>query len=355
MAMHYAMPRMPRAGVGIKADWGDALVRALGAQRPVQVPGMLISKGTYGTAYTPIVQDATAAAGTGTLVPFAVRWYAPDLDDPDKGEWQIYLPGGCATVEQGGVVYPYVPVNQKAEPAKSNDPASAAAVFRWYKIETPKDEDAEISTQGGFVAKSWTVYVHFKPWPRMKASVKAQDKDFKTDKWTLAVADMREMARSGKDGEIKRRYAVQMHGTSVAYKWDVSAPWSVRYEMESDEPDANVKVSLVNQSKVLGRLFAQKAKPTDIKDWSSAWVVVKHGSTEFEVDVKDYSDGDEADGGKDGGDNTKSNDDRTVFQIYEIKDDVPVADYRAAIPDMDFYTNKPSPPEGTNNGASAGQ
>lgn len=104
------------------------------------------------------VGNAAAATAAAALRPFAVRWMNTSKTDKKIGEWQIYLPIGCATVND----IPYAYVNDKAKDINGED------IPGWYKLPEPEDEDADITNTGKYKCKEWTVYFRAKPYPLSK-------------------------------------------------------------------------------------------------------------------------------------------------------------------------------------------
>ena len=174
--MLYNTPRMPSNGQKISASWGRSLIDSIRAGLPVAAPGMLLKRGMYGTSMTPMVEAKSGGVtlgGTTPLTPFKLRWFAKPTElNPDAGEWQIYLPLGCATIRSRfGSKYaqsiPYVALNDDATDAAGD------AIYGWFKIADPSDGDATRTEKDGVVTLTWSVYVHFCPWPRMEATTKA--------------------------------------------------------------------------------------------------------------------------------------------------------------------------------------
>lgn len=113
-----------------------------------------------------IIATGGGRGGHGGLRPFKLRWMPQDDEDQSKGEWQIYLPMGCADINEKDVYFPKNDIGTDAD---------GEVTFQWYKIETPSDSDATITTSGTKVFKEWTVYVHFKDFPMMYASTTEED------------------------------------------------------------------------------------------------------------------------------------------------------------------------------------
>jgi hypothetical protein len=336
MALNYILPRKPRAGDPIRAGWADSVVKAASELRPIQVPGMLISRGTYGTAYTPEAEWRQTAAEEQTipeLRPFDCRWMSFDTDDGEKtnnGEWQIYLPAGCVTVQQGTLIEPYIPTNEKARDADGNTLAG------WYKIDDPDDTAlANITDANDYYAETYSVYIEMKPWPRMKASV--DPKAFNPTQWSHAVATISKIKYS--DEEVEDHATGRLADfDSIAESWPIDGPFAVKYTMPQEggrNPDAEPEVSLINQERFAGRMQVSVEKDTDVKEWKSVWIKIAHDSEKFSMSVeKDL-----------GGDEAKTDDDQTVYKIYTLDQNVVTSDLRGSVPAMDFYVS-PAKPEG---------
>ena len=328
MATQYQLPRKPRAGDPMRAGWADSVVRSMGALRPVQVPGMLISRGTYGTRYTPLGSSAVRQFSLSELLPFTVRWYDYGNDDggnPRGGEWQIYLPLGCLTVAQDGETYFYIPTNDRAKDAEGHN------ISDWYKIPDPEDTAyANVVQEEDRVATSWTVYLNMKPWPRVHVSTDLTD--FNPVQWRVAVAEMRIVQYNGSDRKDDK-YAVRLISErQIAEAWDASSPFAIRYDISEGDfknKNATPKAMLVRQTRFIGRLQETVYPETDISSWKNVWVRILHDGETFEMSVEQDLEGDEA----------RSDDDKTVYRIYDLDEMVVKEDLRSSVPEMDFYTS----------------
>ena len=310
----------PRAiGEGIRADWARSVERAIMEQRPRPNLGQTMSRNSYGV----MMGEAGAAAKTveyASSFPFKVRWQYTNKKRT-AGEWQIFLPLGCVSVVQGNVTNACIPVNAIGKDDNGQE------LYKWYRIEEPKDADGTVGTFNGYLAKQWTVYVIIKPWPRMKACTSPEDSSFKAGMWSVPVATIN-VIETDKDVLHGVNQIVSEGG--IVREWKTDGAFAIEYEMESaKEPGSNVVARIINQRKALGRLYRKNADPVVVTGWDNVWVKITHEDTEFDMSVeKDLS-------GKD----AVSDDDKTVFQIYRMKDNIPVEDSRGSIPDFDFYTN----------------
>ena len=329
MATNYQLPRKPRAGDPLRVGWADSVVRSMGALRPVQVPGMLISRGTYGTRYTPISSSSTARqVSLSELLPFTVRWYDYGNDDggnPRGGEWQIYIPLGCLTVAQAGETYFYIPTNDRAKDKEGHN------ISDWYKIPDPEDTAyANVVQEEDRVATSWTVYLNMKPWPRVHVST--DPTDFNPVQWRVAVAEMRIVQYNDPDRKDDKYAERLVSERQIAEAWDASSPFAIRYDISEGDfknKNAKPKAMLVSQTRFIGRLQETVYPETDISSWKNVWVRILHDGETFEMSVEHDLEGDEA----------RSDDDKTVYRIYDLDEMVVTNDLRSSVPEMDFYTS----------------
>ena len=322
--MLYRTPREPRAGGLITAEYGRNLIRAIRSAMPGPSPGMLIRHGFDGSSVMATEQwRSVVATSSATIEPFTVRWFSwDDGSQPDKGQWQIYLPLGCATLTQGYDIRMFLPVNENAKDADGND------ISDWYAIEQPDDAYSYTIVEGDRVVQCWAVYLEMKPWPRLKVSTNPSD--FAPMAWVKAVAELRVVDYG--EGETKTRSAVRTaDGIRVEKTWDISLPFSVMYVMpEGSETDRNAKpnVMLTMQDRFIGRLQETVYPDTNITGWNNVWVKIVHDGETFELSVEDDLTGAEA----------RSDDNQTVYKIYDLSEDIVTADLRASVPVMDFYT-----------------
>ena len=326
MATGYAFPRKPTPGGPLRTKWGDSVSRSVRQSAPIQVPGMLISRGVYGTRYMPETTFYRATTVTsGTLRPFDMRWYSYDGDnDPDKGEWQIYIPLGCLTLTQGYVTSLYELKNKMAKDADGNE------IPAWYHIDEPKNsKSATVVETEDRTATSIPVFLNLKPWPY--ALVSGDDDaidEFKECMKKVAVGSMNTIRYKGEEKDLPPvRYAARtITGENIAETRDISSIFSIRYELDKD-PNSP-KLWLVNQDLALGRL-QKHLEDTDVTEWPDVWIKIIHDSENFSVEVDRELEGNDA----------VSDDNQTVFRIYTLKNNVIVADERDSMPYLDFYVN----------------
>lgn len=333
MGTRYTVPRKPRAGDTMRAGWADSMVKSVRSLVPLQVPGMLISRTTYGTRYTPMASEATAAMPSYSILPFDIRWYDYGADDEGKskgGEWQIYLPLGCATLTQDGVTWRYRTGSQN----RSAKDADGNIIPAWYHVDVPQSsKNATVQELNDRVEKSYPIFLNMKPWPHMLISGDdSAIEEYGRVEWTVAVGNINIVEYS--DGETPTtRYSTRtITQTNIANEWDVSKPFSVKYEVTPQgEHSFSLKAWLVNQSVFLGRLEKIDAEDIDITGRDNVWVKITHDTDEFEMSVEFDLEGSAA----------RSDDDKTVYRIYTLEDNVVVTDDRDEIPDMGFYTSAP--------------
>lgn len=224
----YPMPRTPRVGNRMTADWGGSLMRSMGSMRPVGVPGMMISRGYYGTRFTPISGGGTAVRAAAALLPWTVaRFEATTI--PGNGEnappvqvaegWCIYLPEGSATLYGAAV---HLPAYEAAE--------------GWYRIAGAESfgqgDDFQVvghvkrrvvagaATPSGDDAAP-VLYASAHPWPTATAA-DATDVDLACagDSWTATAA------------------RVAWSGSGADATSEVSQLWSGALVMEDATPGA---------------------------------------------------------------------------------------------------------------------
>ena len=332
--MTYNTPRTPSVGQKISASWGRSLIDSIRAGLPVAAPGMLLKRGMYGTSMTPMVEaksGGVAIGGASPLLPFKVRWFAKPTElNPDAGEWQVYVPFGSLTVVYGdGTIsrraYSAMATNADAKDAEGN------AIYRWFKIPDPEDVNAEVKIVGEKAVKQWTVYVLTKPWARLLVST---DPDGNGNvAWrdaiaTISIAEWTEQTEDGRSVYQMDHNVIPLNVGHMEKRWDVVKPFAIDYKL-SDETsaDSEYAVEVINQTKMLGRLQAKNIEPVNVKGATEVWVQIDHSGEDFDLTVKTSVQ------------NEESDDDVTVYKIYDLEDGVVTEDYRDTIPELPFYTN----------------
>lgn len=335
--MLYNTPRMPAMGQRISASWGRSLIDAVRAGLPVAAPGMLLKRGMYGTSVIPM-QEArsgglTFSTAATALRPFTVRWYSHDTDgtQPDKGEWQIYLPVGCLVVEYGNGqtaqrIYCALPANSQAKDKDNND------IDRWYAIPTPTDANAIVKVSGDRAVKQWTVYALIKPWARFGVSTNPEG--YNKVQWKVAVANITiaEWSEEDKDGGTvlrAERSVEALWSGAMVKEWDISKAFAIEYLLNDEKsPSSSHTAQVINQTKMLGRLQVNNVQPVNVTNATEVWIKINHSGTDFTLEVATSSG------------NEKSDDDKTIYKIYDLgTGGVVKGDYRDTIPTLPFYTN----------------
>lgn len=347
MAVRYPIPIEPKAGSGLKANWGDQLIRSIGALRPVQAPGVFITKSTYGTSMRFTNAAKTYPVRTSVLKPFTVRWYGEETG----GQWQIYMPLGSATITQhtldGAQSSVYIPKNDRAEDKDGNE------IPGWYKIDDPEDgvEDVEYEDED-YEYRYWTVWALMKPWARLVFT--AMPEKYKEDNkeaflWeepvgTITIRTPKE--KKGEEGDGKPQ-KIGSDGTDekIRKSWDASVAFSVQYTFDPEDAvksDAIPSAEVVNNTVGVGRaqLFAEDFELP--QGWGTdgerhdVWMRINHSSTSFSLELdKDLDTG----SGDSGEDETRSDDNKTMRRILVLENLVVTTDDRAGIPVQAFYTS----------------
>ena len=328
------LPKPPVPGGPMNVQWGRTVAAGMRRNRVIAGSGLRMKQTPEG-----VVLDVTSAVRRVVqeqkqVLPFDMRWYSyADENDPDKGEWQIYLPLGCATLTQDGVTWRYRTGSQN----KSARDADGNVIPAWYHLDVPQSSsNAVVTEENDRIAKSYTIFLNMKPWPHMLVSGDDNAiEEYGRVEWQVAVGSINIVEYS--DGETPTtRYATRtITQTNIANEWDVSKPFSVKYETtQTGEHSFDLKVWLVNQSVFLGRLEKIDAEDIDITGRDNVWVKIAHDTDEFEMSVEFDLEGTAA----------RSDDDKTVYRIYTLEDNVVVTDDRDEVPDMGFYTSAPETP-----------
>lgn len=321
-------PFAPKAGQGLAADWGRDLVDFVRRSRVRPARGQRVQVTSFGT----VVEENAASVRSVRFSeeretkPWALRWLPYDEDDPAKGEWQVYVPVGAATLNGGDL---YMAFNDEAKDADGE------VIGDWYKVDSVDDGHAKITTETyegvARVTKEWTVYALFKPWPRVKVS--ANSDGFATTMRKELVGAICETTYTFNDGgeettEIEHFVSSQTLDAPVKLERDESGAFAVEYhtaEGKEIEKDAAWKPFVVNQRVMLGRVQATLEEDTDATGWERVVVRIDHPAEDFELSVV--------------GTYEASDDDKTCVVIYEMKDDVVTKDNRAQLAQMPFYNN----------------
>lgn len=261
--------------------------------------------------------------------PFSVRWMSHDKDgdSPRNGEWQIYLPFGSLVVHYGSASFDSRRYAARTENSRGKD-ADNKTTYQWYRIPDPDDSYATIQTIGGMVHKAWTVYVLTKPWAQFSVSTNATAYD--PVAWVDAVATIGVAEYTDSDGLHVSHSVVQQFSGGMTKTWDNQSAFAVDYE-RSGETGSGYSVNVINQVKMLGRLQERNVDPVDVSTATQVWIKIDHKGEKFELTVLTSAPSDK-----------DSNDDQTVYKIYDMKDGVVTMDYRGFIPELPFYTKAAS-------------
>lgn len=302
-------------------EFGNSSLRAVGFYNPLPWPG------------NPPSDFFGGGVGTGDygLKPFAVRWMSYDAggEGSGSGEWQVYLPYGALVVHYGNGSANsrrYAALATGMEPGRD---AGGKQVFQWYKIPAPADRHADIQVSDK-VYKVWTVYALIKPWARFLVSTDPKAND--PVAWAEAIAIIREAQYTDSAGGRRVDHTViQRMSGELTRTWDNRSAFAVDYILDDEtNEDSTYKAQVINQTKMLGRLQESNVDPVDVKSSTEVWLKIAHGGTKFELSVLKTAPSD-----------AKSNDDQTLYKIYDMKDGVVVRDYREDVPELPFYTNGP--------------
>lgn len=255
-------------------------------------------------------------------MPFAVRWYVKS-DDKDKsstddGEWQVYLPRGCATVN-GEIC---TPTNANAVDADGNK------IDDWYVIAPPKDSDADIATMNNRKCIHYSVYAHIKAWPEMKISFSEKDGDFGRSHRTEVIAAAGYYEKKDDDENVRKYRTVrQLVTSSISVRYQMDSAFAIEYRKSGDK-EKSYKPYVVNQSVMIGREQFTGAEETSVDGATKVVLHIAHKTEKFDVEVVTPN-----------GDVPAADNDNTYVKIYDMEDNVVTFDNRAALDNLNFYNN----------------
>lgn len=219
--------------------------------------------------------------GQESLKPFKLRWMPQDDDDQSKGEWQIYLPMGCATLNEKDVYFPKNDIGKDADDE---------VTFQWYKIEEPQDSDATITSVGTKVFKEWTVYVHFKDFPMMYASTKEQDSDFQNCPDRIAVGTLmqREWTPEGEEKQYQHK-TQQSRFNAYNREFPNDGSFQIIFKCDGDRKEEDsYKILLTNQFINFGlRAQAWIEDETDITNMDDVVLDIDHSTEDISISITD--------------------------------------------------------------------
>lgn len=216
------------------------------------------------------------------LKPFQTRWQCTSKTDKNQGEWQIYLPSGCATLDGN---YVYFPKNENGKDKEGY------LTFQWYKMEEPNDNDATVTTINGYSYKEWTVYVHFKDFPIMYASTIQDDTSFDGSSQDLVVGTI--LQKEWNDDKGKRQYKRKsinfMTGGYQRTIQNNSGTFQIIFDIQGDKKsEDSYKMKLTNQVIQYGvRGQAYIKEDTDISQKEEVILKIDHSKEDVKIEYVD--------------------------------------------------------------------
>lgn len=317
------MTQYVNPGDPITASAFNALANSIPNIRQLS-PNMGFIAGPDGTLVMHQWNNLMAApqGGNGNLRPFRVRWMSHSKDIETRGEWQIYLPTGCVTINDE----PVIPTNERATDIDGNE------IKDWYKIDNPSNSDADVGTYGKYEVLEWPVYVHVKSFPLMYASTKKDDNAFPGTLNDLYVANMIRKEWDETEGEAKKRHH-QFLSTQVLFEeqhFDFEQTGSFRLEWKCEGEDKrkldSYKLYMVNQYVEFGRVQVWGEEKTDILEFSDVFVKIDHSKKEATIEVV--------------GESEENTLDVTYIKILKMDEGAIKEDYRDSIrKELQLYNN----------------
>ena len=260
---------------------------------------------------------APASASKSGLKPFALRWMNTSATDPDVGEWQIYLPRGCAVLNTDT----YCPKNDIGTDVNGD------ITFSWYKIPDPVDSDAEVTTKGNYVFKEWTVWVKFKDYPLMYAETKQNNTDFRTNA-SISVGSLSVKEWTDENGKLNSvKTTVQTYGSIYKRNIEETGSFRIVYECTGDrKQESSYKVKLTNQFITVGREQIWIQDDTDITEFTDVVLKIDHSNEKMSIEIVNKM-----------ADNTLDN---TFLRILRMNDKTVLEDTRDTVRQpFNFYQN----------------
>lgn len=215
------------------------------------------------------------------LYPFKVKWCSHSKTVQTSGEWQIYLPSGCVTINS----QPVIPTNARATDIDGNK------IKDWYKIEEPQNSDADIGTFGKYEVREWQVYVHIKSLPLMYVSTKKDDSNFDGTINDLYVDNIMIKQWDDKSGEtsqiITQHESQQLVKEAQHLKFDETGTFRLEWKLEGQDKYSfeSYKLYLVNQCVNFGRVQVWGVEKTDITSFSDVFVKIDHSKKQANISV----------------------------------------------------------------------
>lgn len=220
------------------------------------------------------------------LYPFKVVWCSHSKTVQTSGEWQIYLPSGCVTINS----QPVVPTNARATDIDGNQ------IKDWYKIEEPQNSDADIGTFGKYEVKEWQVYVHIKSLPLMYVSTKKEDSSFTGTINDLYVDNImvKEWDTETSEGQTIhniQHISSQLIKEAQHLKFEETGTFRLEWKLEGQDKynPVSYKLYLVNQCVDFGRVQVWGAEKTDITSFSDVFVKIDHSKKQASISVVEAS------------------------------------------------------------------
>jgi len=275
-----------------------------------------VAQGAGGSAVSFPLQDPVQASTGSGLAPFKVRWHKHG-DDKDDGEWEVYLPWGCASVNGTACI----PSNEKAEGPDGTE-------VGWYTFDIATADSVETTRVEDMIYRSWPVYALMKPWPSV--TVSTARKDYEDEPWFAkkVIAYAQEAEWTDEEGEthVNRRvvqYTKESWGETTPYSTGLFA---IRYEPQgrASDPDTEWKAKLVSMTVTCGRFQTSSDDEPDVTDMEAVVLKINHSTDgEYTLEVVDEM--------------GETGDDATYVTLYKLEDGVVTEDLRVNITTMPFF------------------
>ena len=297
MATSGVLPPNLSAGNSLSAMWFQKLLTAVRRYRPIAGRNITVSETPNGCVINGTPGGSAFGGGSQTtLKPFALRWMDHGKGEGDKsdggngvaegeaagGEWQIYLPMGCVSVNGDAAT----PANETGH--DGNDELT----YQWHTIQEPVDSDASIEAAGGYVYKSWDVRVMVKPYPLFKATTKSADEAFGAVNSSVSVGSIFVKSWTDKEGKSHSdRSSVQSRFEPYDLEFDNEGSFRIIYSVTGDRKDpASWKAKLTNQFITVGRDQVWIEDDTDITDMSLVVLKIDHSKMKMAISIQDRMD-----------------------------------------------------------------
>lgn len=259
-----------------------------------------------------------APQGDGSRKPFALRWMSHSTTSEKTGEWQIFLPFGCATMDSE----PVYPTNDVGTDIDGN------ATYQWYSIPEPQQADATVTQIGDYFYREWIVYVHFKSFPIMKATTAKKDSDFGEAYKDIAVGSLLEMQWNDSEGTQHYSHKTrQTVFTAQNIDFDPNGTFRLIWKCNGDKKNPeSYRLYLTNQFITFGRHQTWIEDDTEITEFTDVYVKIDHSKEDISLSVEKESKGD-----------TK---DETYIKILKLDTGSVINDFRDEVrKEMPFVNN----------------